>query len=126
MRGPPIGLGWTYYKDILESDIDSYEAYRDSTDCRRTRCDLRVPADVRTDMLLESGVTLREIRAATKRVQEDNKRKFASLSRRKYDKIFEAGERLKNGINKTKKRFSQESQRLTYLNARIMCAYHTV
>ena len=105
MRGPPIGLAWTYYKDILESDIDSYEAYRDSTDCRRTRFDLRVPADVRTDMLLESGVTLREIRAATKRVQEDNKRKFASLSRRKYDKIFEAGERLKNGINKTKNGF---------------------
>lgn len=99
--GPPIGLGWHYDpKDTLEFDVDSYETQRYLSGIRRTKQDLRMPPEVRIDMVLNAGHSFQEIQSATQRVKEDQERRIASLRYRRYDVILERAEKIKKGVIK--------------------------
>jgi len=101
--GPPISLGWAYDpEDTLESDIDSYEADRVCSGGRRTKCELRIPREMRVDMLFRAGHTAREILSAEQGARESQERRNSSLRYRKYDIVVEGAETLKRGLLRMK------------------------
>lgn len=99
--GPPIGLGWSYDpKDTMLSDIDTYEDYRHFSGTRRSKSDLRIPAGVRLDIMIDSGYSGQTIKKACQQVKQDQERRYSSLKYKKYDMIFEGAEKLKRGAKK--------------------------
>ena len=97
--GPPIGIDWTYDpEDTKESDIDSYESF--VIDNRRSKSDLRIPADVRVEILTNAGYSPNQLRMAVKTLKVDKDRMHASIRNRKYDAINERAEMFKNGFRR--------------------------
>jgi hypothetical protein len=58
--GPPVGIGWRVVENVQVS-IDDYEQQRPP---RRVRMEMLTPSRSRQDELLDSGLSLRELREA--------------------------------------------------------------
>lgn len=105
--GPPIGIGWEF-DDVLESDIDTYEAYRDggndelggSSSSRRSKSELRIPSEVREFMLVTSGYSRQEIRTATQSARKEKDRRITSIRRQRFDPIVHRVDGAKRGLKR--------------------------
>ncbi len=62
-QGPPVELGWGHTEDVTLS-VDAYEKARFGR--RRLQTQMRMPTDIRENLLLLHGSNLKDIRTATK------------------------------------------------------------
>ncbi len=62
--GCPISLGWQYDEDSVQISLDDYEEHR--VDCRRSKDEMKIPADIRYKTLKEWNVSVGEIIMAEK------------------------------------------------------------
>lgn len=97
--GPPVELGWRHTKDIKHS-VDAYELARCGT--RRLQYQMRMPTEIREDLLLLHGSNLKEIRTAAKDAMQAKKLRLSTvkLILEKGEEYDEQREALKNAFTR--------------------------
>jgi len=95
-EGPPISLAYPMKTCI--APIDAYRANQE--DYRRAKDQLRIPASVRVDMLLDAEYSPYKIQPATLSVLQGKEHRMLSLSRRWYDPIDERADWLKRRVRR--------------------------
>ena len=77
--GPPISLSWTHDEESSgQCTIDEWEAKRVLE--RRSKSEFRVPQDVRTDWLIQSGYSSTEVWNTVLAIQKEKQKRRSSVT----------------------------------------------
>ena len=77
--GPPISLDWSYNENHNSFSLDTFESHREGN--RRSKIEMRVPADVRHSTLKQWDVSMDEIVRAEKDVNIIRKQRNNTLNK---------------------------------------------
>lgn len=117
-KGPPVELGWGHTEDVTHS-LDAYERARFGR--RRLQSQMRMPTDIRENLLLLHGSNLKEIKSATKEALQTKKQRAstAHIIFHKGELHDEQMEALKNALTKPfrRRKKRQEERELRELEA---------
>ena len=83
-NGIPISIGWTYDPNHQEIPIELFEQYREGY--RRDRYSMKMPSEIREDVLKQWGVSIRtiyEVQSETLKIQQQRKETMNQMFRRK-------------------------------------------
>ncbi len=76
-NGCPVGINWVHIKQV-EIAFDDYEIHREGV--RRVCSELKIPHDVRHDMMVEWGATTKQIFQVRKEMVEIQKQRMKSAA----------------------------------------------
>lgn len=96
-RGPPVSIAWDFHNELI-MDLEKYEQARSNT--RRNQSQMKMPADVRSQILLECGYSEKEIRKVAKDATIARKQRIKTIDLLHQEGIEEKFEEVKRAFMK--------------------------
>lgn len=106
-RGPPICFAWDF---VGENNFDLYD-YESVRGTRRTQIQMKIPAQIRSKLLLDNGHRWRDIQSSIKAANISRRQRQQSISRIHADEFDEKMEKLSRGVKKIFKKKKQKKKR---------------
>mmetsp|Transcript_36037 Transcript_36037/g.78324 ORF Transcript_36037/g.78324 Transcript_36037/m.78324 type:complete len:254 (-) Transcript_36037:1670-2431(-) len=98
--GPPVSMAWEYF-DFDSLSIDDYELRRGP---RRSKHEMRLPANMRNRMMLSAGASKEDIMAATKAARKVQRQRTTTYQRGECGILFTLDVLFQSAKRKIKRR----------------------
>lgn len=96
--GPPISMSWNYDQDSSgDCTVDEWENKRYSE--RRSKSEMRVPQEVRTDWLIDAGYSVTQVRDVVHTIKKEKQEWMSSVNKSNLqDKADDMTEKVKRRL----------------------------